>query len=163
MVPAPKLQPALWAGAFIGVLSSLPIVGWLNVCCCLWVVSGGVLALWLSQSNHPHPVSAADGALVGLLAGIFGGLIAIPLNLLLEDTQRGLILRLMDYSQAEVPLEFRSLMERRGLAVLSIASGLFNTVVYGVFAMLGGLLGVALFKKKDVPPPPGTVEVLPPV
>jgi hypothetical protein len=29
--------------------------------------------------------------------------------------------------------------------------------------MLGGLLGVALFKKKDLPPPPGTVEVLPPV
>ena len=28
--------------------------------------------------------------------------------------------------------------------------------------MLGGLLGVALFKKKDLPPPPGTVEILPP-
>jgi hypothetical protein len=28
--------------------------------------------------------------------------------------------------------------------------------------MLGGLLGVALFKKKDLPPPSGTVEILPP-
>jgi len=37
-------------------------------------------------------------------------------------------------------------------------------IIGGVFAMLGGLLGVALFKKKDLPPPPppGTVEILPP-
>ena len=44
----------------------------------------------------------------------------------------------------------------------------FKLVVLGdrrrsIFGMLGGLLGVALFKKKDMPPPPGTVEVLPPV
>jgi hypothetical protein len=37
-------------------------------------------------------------------------------------------------------------------------------VAGAVFGMLGGLLGVAVFKK-DVPPPPppvGTVDVLPP-
>jgi hypothetical protein len=28
--------------------------------------------------------------------------------------------------------------------------------------MLGGLLGVAVFKKDAPPPPPGTIEVLPP-
>jgi hypothetical protein len=32
-----------------------------------------------------------------------------------------------------------------------------------VFGMLGGLLGVAVFKKDaPPPPPPGTIEVLPP-
>lgn len=163
MDPAPKLQPALWGGVFIGVLSSLPIVGWINACCCLWVVSGGVLALWLTQSNHPQPVTAADGALVGLLAGAFGGLIAIPLNLAMEDWQKHLFLRLLDRAQVEIPPEVRALLERRTLALISIASGLFTAVVYAIFAMLGGLLGVALFKKKDLPPPPGTVEVLPPV
>ena len=30
-----------------------------------------------------------------------------------------------------------------------------------IFGLLGGLLGVAIFKK-NTPPPPGTVEVLPP-
>ena len=39
----------------------------------------------------------------------------------------------------------------------------FSVVVGAIFGMLGGLLGVALFKKKDLPPPPGTVEILPPV
>jgi hypothetical protein len=69
----------------------------------------------------------------------------------------------MDSAKADIPPEFRSLLENRGSALLTIANGLFVTVVYAVFAMLGGLLGVALFKKKDTPPPPGTVEVLPPI
>jgi hypothetical protein len=34
-------------------------------------------------------------------------------------------------------------------------------VIDVIFGLLGGLLGVAIFKK-NTPPPPGTVEVLPP-
>ena len=73
MNPAPlKLQPALFGGLFIGVLSALPIIN-IGNCCCLWVIGGGVLATYLMQQNHPYPISAADGALVGLLAGLIGG------------------------------------------------------------------------------------------
>jgi len=34
-------------------------------------------------------------------------------------------------------------------------------VISTVFGLLGGLLGVAIFKKKDLPPPPppGTIDV----
>jgi hypothetical protein len=32
-----------------------------------------------------------------------------------------------------------------------------------VFGLLGGLLGAVMFKKDAPPPPPGTVEVLPPL
>jgi hypothetical protein len=45
---APKLQPALFGGLFIGVLSALPIINIAN-CCCLWVIGGGVLATYLMQ------------------------------------------------------------------------------------------------------------------
>jgi hypothetical protein len=168
MYPAPpKLQPAFFGGLFIGVLSTLPIVGWLNACCCLWVLSGGVLALWLLQSNHPYPVTAADGALVGLLAGLVGGVIAIPLNLVFESFQRQLLLRFLDTTKVEIPPQFRSMFETRPGPLVTIFNGLFSTVVYAVFAMFGGLIGVALFKKKDAPPPPppppaGTVDILPP-
>jgi hypothetical protein len=150
-------------GALIGVLSALPIVGWLNTCCCLWVVLGGAMAVWISQSNHPYPVTAADGALVGLLAGLVGGLVAIPLNMVFEPMQRQLVLRLLDSMQTEVPPQFRTILESRGSGIMIAVNGVFATVVYAIFAMLGGLLGVALFKKKDLPPPPaGTVEILPP-
>ena len=38
---APKLQPALYGGLFIGVLSALPLIN-IGNCCCLWVIGGGV-------------------------------------------------------------------------------------------------------------------------
>ena len=37
---APKFQPALYGGLFIGVLSALPIIN-IGNCCCLWVTAGG--------------------------------------------------------------------------------------------------------------------------
>jgi hypothetical protein len=164
MPPAPKLQPALWGGVFIGVLSSLPVVGWLNACCCLWVVAGGALAIWLSQANHPYSLTAADGALIGLLAGAVGGLVAIPLNLIFEQSQRDLVLRLLHTLEAEVPPQFEAILESRASVLARVVSGLFSAVIYAIFAMLGGLLGVALFKRSEPPPPPppGTVEILPP-
>ena len=58
MNPAPpKLQPALFGGLFIGVLSALPIIN-IGNCCCLWVIGGGVLATYLMQQNHPYPIAA---------------------------------------------------------------------------------------------------------
>jgi uncharacterized membrane protein YedE/YeeE len=170
MYPAPpKLQPALYGGLFIGVLSALPFV---NVCCCLWMVSGGAIAVYLMQQNHAYPITAADGALVGLLAGLVGavvsGLLSIPINMamgpLLQQMVQGWIV-----NNPEIPSETKSMVETM-LArsstptVIGTILGIFMSMLVGsILALLGGLLGVALFKKKDTPPPPGTVEVLPPL
>jgi hypothetical protein len=165
MNPAPKLQPALFGGLFIGVLSALPIVN-IGNCCCLWVIGGGVLATYLMQQNHPYPVAAADGALAGLLAGLIGGvlgtLLSIPIDMMMGPVQKQIMERILSSNQ-EIPEETRRLIENMNAGGLAIAFKLvFSTLVGAVFGMLGGLLGVALFKKKDGPPPPGTVEVLPP-
>ena len=167
----PKLQPALLGGLLIGVLSALPVVS-LGNCCCLWVIGGGALATYLMQQNYPYQVSAADGALVGLLAGVFGGIIgtfvSVPIEMLMGPLQQ----RLLEHwvlSNPDLPPETRSIFENmaaRGLAPVMIAIRLVFAVIVGaVFAMLGGLLGVALFKKNVLPPPPpppGTIDVLPP-
>jgi ABC-type multidrug transport system permease subunit len=47
-------------------------------------------------------------------------------------------------------------------SALRTVGALINVVVFTIFGMLGGLLGVAIFKKNAPPQPPGTVEVLPP-
>ena len=66
------LQPALVGGVIMGVLSALPFVAGGNLCCCLWVVSGGAIAAYLFQQNQSTPIATGDGALVGLLAGLIG-------------------------------------------------------------------------------------------
>jgi uncharacterized membrane protein YeaQ/YmgE (transglycosylase-associated protein family) len=158
-----RLQPAFWGGLFIGVLSALPIVKFGNGCCCLWVVAGGVLAAWLAQSNQPQPLRAADGALLGLLAGVIGAVIATPIGLLFADWERGLLLRFIDSSNAEIPSEFRDMLENSAAGVMGQLLGfVVNLVLFAIFGVLGGLLGAAMFKKSAPPPPPGTVEILPP-
>jgi len=169
MPPAPKLQPALFGGLFIGVLSALPIINLGNCLCCLWVVGGGALAVYLMQQNYPYAVQTADGALVGLLAGLIGGalcgLLVIPIALAFGPMYQSIIQRALENNQ-DMPPEARTIIENmaRGgvIGAMAIIGVFVRAVVFAVIAMLGGLLGVALFKKKDLPPP-GTAEVLPPV
>jgi hypothetical protein len=167
----PRMHPAVFGGIFIGVLSALPIINIAN-CCCLWVIGGGVLATYLMQQNFPYAVTAADGALVGLLAGLLGGilgvLLSVPIEMMMGPVQQRLLERLI-LSNPDVPQETRTMLEnmaaRSQSAVMFGLRLVFGTVVGAVFGMLGGLLGVALFKKNvpPPPPPPGTVEILPPV
>jgi hypothetical protein len=49
-----------------------------------------------------------------------------------------------------------------GAIAIKVVFGLVGACIDAIFGLLGGLLGVAMFKKKDLPPP-GTADVLPPV
>ena len=159
-----RLQPALFGGLFIVNLG--------NCCCCLWVVAGGALAVYLRQQNTPYAVNSSEGALMGLLAGLIGGvvaaLIAIPLMAVMGPFQQQMIERILN-SRADIPEESRDMIEKMmrrnaGFGAIAFVMGLMWHVVVGtVFGMLGGLLGVAMFKKDlPPPPPPGGVQVLPP-
>jgi hypothetical protein len=156
-----KFQPALLGGLVLGVLSALPIVGAGNCCCCLWVISGGVLAAYLLQKNQPAPIEAGDGALVGLLAGVIGVVVwqvlAIPVTLVMGPFQAQLMERLL--SNADLPENVRPLVETlrqsTGFSVVGFIVGAFFTLVVGiVFSTLGGLIGAALFRTKGSPVPP---------
>jgi hypothetical protein len=153
-----KHQPALLGGLFIGVLSSLPIVNLGNYCCCLWVVAGGVLVVYLQQQGKPAPVQTSEAVAGGLIAGlvgavIFSAVITVMLILGNDAIQQGL--REALDSNPELPPGMRdtltNLMNGRNLAFLVA----FVTLpVYAVFGMLGSLLGLAFFKKKTPPAPP---------
>lgn len=165
-----RLQPALYGGILIGVLSALPFVSAGNCCCCLWVVTGGVLAVYLRQQNSPFAITSAEGALVGLLAGVIGGAIGVILSIPVEAAMGPFMRNILDRvisSSPDFPAEMRDVLERAGQGgsgPMAIAFKLCVSLVAGaVFGMLGGLLGVAIFKKDGPPPPPpGTIEVLPP-
>jgi hypothetical protein len=164
---SPYAQPALIGGVVMGVLSALPIVSVGNACCCLWVVSGGVIAAYLFQQNRTTAITPADGALVGLLAGLIGAvvqvLVNIPIEFLVSPMQQVIVQRILD--MGTLPPEARTMIERfgrsgdRGIAFFIISSvfGLmFWVFVGGLFSTLGGLLGAAIFKKQT---PPGVIDI----
>ncbi len=167
---ASKLQPVLLGGVFIGVLSALPIVN-IGNCCCLWILSGGALAAYLLQQNQPTPITSGDGAVVGLLAGMFGAVVhtvlAIPIGLVFGPMQAQLAQRMLE-GAGDVPPEMRPWLDSLGAAgafsILAVlATFIFMLVVGVIFGALGGMLG-ALFFKKDIPPapPPTSATGFPP-
>jgi hypothetical protein len=150
-----KHTPALLGGLFIGVLSSLPVVG---ACCCLWAVCGGMLVTYLQQQNMPEPIETADAVLAGVFAGLIGAVIAsvVPLVLMSMGGQTlEEMIRSAFESNSEMPAEWRDrvlgFISGRNIALLLFV---VNLPMYAVFSMLGSLLGVAFFRKKVPSPPP---------
>jgi hypothetical protein len=157
-----KVKPALIGGVLLGLLSVIPFVNALNICCCLWAILGGMLASYLYVKNSPTPVSAGDGAILGALAGLIGAAISlilgIPISYAMGPPMRNLMISLLenvDRQQAEM---MRQRLELAGDAIAPlIINALILAVMLFFFSVIGGLIGAALFEKRKggaVPPPP---------
>lgn len=159
------VEPAIIGGAFLGTLSSLPIISLGNALCCMWVVGGGALAAWLLRKKHPHgpeSVTYGDGAFVGVLSGSFGAIIAtailIPVRLLSAEA-----LRTEMETVEEILAEFEGPLRELFLRLLSpelsfvtiLATFFMHLVIFSLFAMVGGILLLAIMGRKSgnsVPP-----------
>jgi hypothetical protein len=143
----------------MGVLSALPLVNVGNACCCLWVVSGGVVAAYVFQQNQQTPMTPGDGALVGLLAGLIGAavqvVVSLPLDLLVGPMYRELAQRAVEMA-GSMPPELRDLLDRISrreapTVALFVVSKVVSAMVWGflgaIFSTIGGLLGAVMFNK----------------
>jgi hypothetical protein len=166
-MPSSKLHPALLGGLLLGVLSALPIIKLGNACCCLWMLAGGAVAAYLLQHNQTDPITTGDGAGVGFLAGVFGGIvwqvIALPLAIFwgpIETQFASRLLENMDLPENARPI-IETLRENAGFSVLRfIVGGFFALCVSLVFSTLGGLIGAGLFRKKVAPSQPDAPPVV---
>jgi hypothetical protein len=159
------LKPALIGGVLLGVLSSLPIISLFNCFCCAWVIVGGVLAAYQYVKESPTPVSLGKGVALGLLTGAIGAVVSalftIPLHMLTLKGGIGILEQMrstMD-QMPTMPPETRQMIESifsrgdMGVAIM-IVGFLFSLVVFSIFAMVGGAIGVAIFEKRKPGAPP---------
>ena len=149
-------QPALIGGAVLGALSALPIISVGNLCCCVWVVGGGVVAAYVLQQNRATAITPGDGALAGFLAGVAGALVylllSIPITIVLAPFERAMMERIVE-NAAGMPPEFREYVGTYLGSAIQVAVGFgFMLVVGSMFATIGGVIGAMLFKK-SLPPP----------
>jgi hypothetical protein len=150
----------------MGVLSALPIVAFGNVCCCLWVISGGVVAAYALQQRQSTPIDPGDGVLVGLLAGLIGTVVylvvSIPLSILIAPFEQAVIERLVQ--AGNLPPELRDYANRSiGLRAAAIAFDFMIRLFLGaIFSTIGGVLGAVFFAKKQTEiTPPGVIDITP--
>ena len=156
------LQPVLFGGLFMGVLSALPIIS-LGNCCCLWVMGGGVVTAYLTQHGRPDPIQLGEGAFGGFLSGIVGAVVyavvSLPIQFVTGPLQRGMMDGLLE-SAADVPPETREMIESLASGGGAVLVGFVIMLAVGmVFSPLGGLLGALIFRstppaESTVPPPP---------
>ena len=127
------VQPALIGGAVVGVLSALPIISAFNLCCCLWVVTGGTVAAYVLQQNQQTPITPGDGALAGLFAGLAGAVIylvlSIPITFLMAPIERVMMERVIE--SGSVPPEFREFIGTYTGGALKLVTGFFFMIVAG--------------------------------
>jgi len=176
------LKPALIGGVALGILSALPVIKSCNCICCAWAIGGGILAAYLYIRESPFLVTMGRGAVVGLTAGAIGAVVcslfSIPIQRILTGGVNPAII--MEQAQEQMtkypdfPQEARQAIEafllRDDLMMLIVIfSFLFYIVLYSLFAMLGGAIGVAIFEKRkpgdaqtDVMPPQPPVDTPPP-
>lgn len=172
-------KPALIGGVLLGVLSALPVLNVFNCFCCAWVIAGGVLAAHLYVRDSPVAVTLGSGVVLGLLTGVIGGLTAslfsIPLQIMLRSAGTGFAQQVSEWlgELPDLPPETRELLMSVLAAsgnpsmALMLLTGLLNIFIFAVVGMGGGVLGVALFEKRqtaatpepyrppvDLPPPP---------
>ncbi len=155
-----RTQPALVGGLIVGLLSALPIISAGNLCCCMWVIGGGIVAAYMLQQNSMAPLTSGDGALVGLLAGIVGAfvylIVSVPITFLIAPMERVFLQRIIE-NAGNMPPEFREYVGTYiGGGVRLTLGFVFMLIIGSIFSTLGGIIGAAIFKRSI---PPGTVDV----
>lgn len=151
-----KIKPALLGGGALGLLLVITVVigsfvPFIGCCNCLWPIAAGVLATMFYVKESATPATVADGAMVGAMAGVVGGLIYMVIGLPLTYLIVGVTA--MDAQVRQLSPDFPI-----AGAVLLIVGGLIAFVIFVVLATLGGVLGIPIFEKRkgtiDAPPPP---------
>jgi hypothetical protein len=175
------LKPALIGGILLGVLSALPILSFFNCFCCAWVIGGGIVAARFYVKESTIPVTLGRGVALGLCTGAIGALVSalfsIPIYLLINASGSGFMeqMRQQIDRTPNLPPEtremLRAMLQQGEMTLFLFVFGFFlMLVIYSLFAMLGGTIGVAIFEKRkagavpleptsyqppmDLPPPP---------
>ncbi len=153
-----KLKPAIICGGALGVflvltvlIGSVTKVGFIGCCNCLWPIAGGLLATLMFIKGSQVPAKVSDGAVVGLLAGVIGGLIYLVVGLPVQYFVSGV---------AAVEAQIRQTIPNfplSGVALL-IIGGIIGFIIFLVLSIIGGLIAVPIFEKRkggaETPPPP---------
>ncbi len=159
-------RPALIGGVLLGILSAIPPFSFFNCACCAWVIGGGVLAAHLYVKSSPSVVTLGSGVGLGLLTGVVGGIVSTIFSVPVQILMRSVFSRYAEQAREmiselpNIPQPWRDMLlssSNTGFNIASLVlSAMVTVIVFSLFGMLGGVLGVAIFEKRKVEGPPPT-------
>jgi hypothetical protein len=147
-------MPALIGGGIAGVLTAIPFV---NCLCCLWIIGGAMLSVYLISKDSKVALTSGDGAIVGALAGVIASIVdffvSMPFQAMSDDMARNIMEKVSEYTE-EMPQGWEGFLEGGGFEAsmaMNILGLLIAAVVFSILGALGGILGMSIFGKKFFP------------
>jgi hypothetical protein len=154
------LTPAAIGGVTLGVISAVMGalgylgLGILQLGCCLWLLGCPILAIIQLNKQRPGTLSYGDGALAGVLTGVFGAIVStvlgIPIRILMAPQIEKLRDQVLNQNQQMPPAikEYLSQAMQPGINVtLVLISLVLALIFYAIFGAAGGSLGVAIVNR----------------
>jgi len=164
-----KWRSALFGGIAIGLISGIPVINLVNCCCCAGILGGGVFTYYLYREEHTEgmvPLESSDGLILGIMAGLIGAFVQAVIHGFLillfagaqEQLMRSIMGKILDRLESSGSFPSDALDQMRDQiensmkesnTMWGVMLSLFTSLIINpIFAMLGGLLGYAIFKSK---------------
>jgi len=148
------LFAGILTGILVGLLSSIPAIGALNCCCCLWFLVGGIwLTRWLKSDKGA--VDAVDAIVGGLVLGIVASVVYSALNTAIvfmsKDANLAQIESTFEQMNMTMPEQYSFFIDLLYSSpwIVFFANLLFTVLVYPIAGIVGALIGIALFNRKN--------------
>jgi len=151
----PSKQQSIILGGLVVTVLSTSYLSYINMLCCLGVLSGALVAVWHYTETNELTIKSGDGAVMGILAALIGLVIASVLNFALikmgiRHDQAMVQFFLNSMGDSMPPEQYDAMVEQLemeytiGLMLKNMAMG---AIVYVIFGAIGGLIGAKMFKK----------------
>lgn len=142
-------------GAAVVAVLSTSYLGFINCLCCAGVIAGAMAAVWHYTNTNELTIATGEGAVMGLVAGALGAVVAFFLNYALlqmglgaEEAIREVVMNMFaDQMSTEQIEEMERQMESGSSFGARAVNGLIGVVVSAIFGAIGGAIGAAVFKK----------------
>jgi len=134
------LIASLTGGLISTVLVNTPFVNWINLLVCAGFWIGPIVAVWLYQCQD-GTVTLSQAMLIGMLAGVWHGLIGVLLSPLGLAGAGGMLNGL----QQIVPIGDLSDLNAALTGVGGLLFNLVGVLIDVAFGFIGGLVGGAFF------------------
>ena len=149
--------PVLAGGAAAGLLSGIPGI---NCLCCMWILGGAALSVYLYAKGQTGPTTPGDGAVIGAFSGVVAAAVNTVFNIVFQSANLAFLRRVIERLSANMdnfPREWQDWINQPPgpvsipQLILSLA---FSAAVFAALGALGGILGASLFGRKPAGPPP---------
>jgi hypothetical protein len=147
------LLSGIIAGTIMAVLSSLPLISFLNCFACFWLWASGILGSGLYRlfqgKSLTSSLTGGQGAVVGIFSGLIGAVVYSILGTIIGGAglASGLAPLLASQSKTVEDVVPGTLVSFFTAGTFSIVVLLFNIIIFPFFGAIGGAIGGVLFGK----------------